>query len=200
MTEVRHAVVLLAAGGSRRLGIPKQLVEVGGEPLVRRAARAALATHPAQALIVVGAQADAVYAPVADLALIRVGCAEWEQGLSASVRAGVGAVDPDLAAALFVLADQPALDAAHLQALVDRWRGDVGRATASSYAGVIGVPAVLPRSWFSQLATLWGDQGARDLLRTRAAEVAAVPAPDLAQDIDWPADLARFRGTSRPDD
>ncbi len=63
----RHAVVLLAAGGSRRLGAPKQLVDVDGESLVRRAARAALATDPSQALVVVGAHADAVWSAVADL-------------------------------------------------------------------------------------------------------------------------------------
>ncbi len=126
MIEARHAIVLLAAGESRRLGVPKQLLTIDGEPLVRRAARAALATCPAQALIVVGARADDVYAAVADLALTRVACAEWEQGLSASIQAGVRAVDPELAAALFVLADQPALDADHLRALIACWR-DQGR-------------------------------------------------------------------------
>ena len=200
MIEARHAIVLLAAGESRRLGVPKQLLTIDGEPLVRRAARAALATCPAQALIVVGARADDVYAAVADLALTRVACAEWEQGLSASIQAGVRAVDPELAAALFVLADQPALDADHLRALIACWRTRVDRAVASAYGGVIGVPAVLPREWFGELSTLRGDQGARELLRARGRGIATVPAPGLALDIDSPADLARLRGAPHPDD
>jgi molybdenum cofactor cytidylyltransferase len=200
MSEARHAAVLLAAGESRRLGVPKQLLTIDGEPLVRRAARAALATCPAQALIVVGARADAVYAAVADLALTRVACAAWEQGLSASIQAGVREVDPKLAAALFVLADQPALEADHLQALVARWRTSVGRAVASAYGGVIGVPAVLPRGWFSDLYKLSGDQGARELLRARAADVSSVPAPGLALDIDSPADVARLSSAPHADD
>ena len=77
MSAPGHAVVLLAAGESRRLGEPKQLVVVDGESLVRRAALAAIETGPAQALIVVGARAEAVWGMVADLPLTRVQCADW---------------------------------------------------------------------------------------------------------------------------
>ncbi|MGQ0657203.1 MAG: NTP transferase domain-containing protein [Chromatiales bacterium] len=60
MSATRHAAILLAAGASRRLGTPKQLLTIDGEPLVRRAARAALATDPRQALAVLGAHAQGV--------------------------------------------------------------------------------------------------------------------------------------------
>jgi len=186
-------VVLLAAGESRRLGEPKQLVVVDGEPLVRRVARAALETGPTQALIVVGARAEAVWGAVADLSLTRVQCADWSEGLSASIRAALRTIDSHVGAALFVLCDQPALRASHLQSLVERWRMDPARAAASSYAGTLGVPAVLPRAWFEGLTGLAGDRGARDLLRARAHEVTAVESPGLANDVDGPADLERLR-------
>jgi molybdenum cofactor cytidylyltransferase len=195
MSASAHAVILLAAGGSRRLGAPKQLVVVDGEPLVRRAARAALETGPAQALIVVGAHAEAVWGAVADLPLTRIECADWSAGLSASIRASLSVLDRDVAAALFVLCDQPALEAAHLQVLVERWRSDPDRAAASSYAGTLGVPAILPRSWFLSLVGLTGDRGARDMLRARSGEVAAVSAAALADDVDGPADLDNMRAT-----
>jgi CTP:molybdopterin cytidylyltransferase MocA len=184
-----HAVVLLAAGESRRLGRPKQLVPVAGEALVRRAARAAIATDPAQALIVVGARADQVWAAVADLPLIRVDCAGWAAGLSASLHAGLDRLESGIEAALFVLCDQPALDASHLRALVTRWSVAPRRAVASGYGGTLGVPAVLPWSWFADLARLTGDRGARDLLRSRAGEVDVVEAPAFAADVDWPGDI-----------
>ena len=193
MSEPAHAVVVLAAGGSGRLGEPKQLVMIDGEPLVRRAARIALETAPAQALVVVGARSDAIWGAIADLPLTRVACDDWSAGLSASIRAGVRALDTEVDAALFVLCDQPSLDAAHLRALTAIWRLDPERAVASSYAGTLGVPAILPRSWFVDLDTLTADRGARDLLRARSAEVLGVRAAALARDVDLPADLDRMR-------
>lgn len=167
----------------------KQLIEIDGEPLLRAVVRAALATAPMQVLIVVGARADAVFATVADLGVERVDCPAWAEGMAASLRAGIAALGADGAGALIVLCDQPALTAAHLQTLVETWRRQPQRAVASAYAGTLGVPALLPRRWFAGLMRLSGDQGAREWLRRRSAEVTAVTAPDLAQDIDHPDDL-----------
>ncbi len=189
MTPARHGVVLLAAGGSRRLGQPKQLVQMAGETLVHRAARLALATAPADAVLVLGAHAEAVLAGVATLALRPVQCADWERGMGTSLRAGLAALSPACQGALVLLCDQPDLDATHLQALVQAWRRDPSRAAASAYAGVLGVPALLPRAWFPELAALDGDRGARDLLRQRARDVQAVACSPLARDIDTPNDL-----------
>ena len=184
-----HAALVLAAGGSRRLGQPKQLLPCGDETLVRRAARMALATAPLRTLVVLGADADAVFASLSGLAVTRVDCADWQTGLAASLRAGLAAVPAAAAGLLIVLCDQPALDAAHLERLCQAWREQPGRAAASRYAGRLGVPALVPRAWFADLLGLSGDAGARDLLAQRRAEVAAVDNEALAADIDVPADL-----------
>lgn len=197
MNTPRHALVLLAAGASRRLGQPKQLLRIGGETLLHRAARFGLATAPAQAILVLGAQADMI-APAADgLAVQRVHCPDWEEGLGASLRAGLAAVSTPCEGALVLLCDQPALGAAHLETLVAAWRRDPTRATASAYAGVLGVPALLPRAWFDVLSHVTGDRGARDLLRERTDQVTAVPAPSLSEDIDHPGDLSLRFAESR---
>jgi molybdenum cofactor cytidylyltransferase len=188
----QHAALLLAAGVSQRLGTPKQLLSVGGEPLVRRAARAMLATRPEALYVVVGARADEIFAAVADLPVLRVDCANWSEGLAASLRAGVGALPDRFDAALIALCDQPALTAEHLGALVAGFARARGSAVASAYAGVIGVPAILPREWFSDLLALRGDVGARDLLRDRHRAVEVVAAPSLAFDVDEPADRSRL--------
>ncbi|HEU4663779.1 MAG TPA: nucleotidyltransferase family protein, partial [Dokdonella sp.] len=65
------------------------------------------------------------------------------------------------------------------------------RACASAYAGVLGVPALLPSGWFGEIMQLRGDVGARALLRAHASEVVAVAAPALALDLDTPDDIAR---------
>lgn len=184
-----HGVLLLAAGASRRLGQPKQLLRLHDETLVHRAARLALATAPTDAVLVLGAGAEAIAAAVSDLPIRSVACADASQGMGASLRDGLAALAPECEGALVLLCDQPGLDTVHLQRLLAAWRQAPHQAVASAYAGVLGVPALLPRTWFSRLAALQGDRGARDLLRERAADVIAVDAPSLATDIDHPGDL-----------
>ncbi|TCO43379.1 nucleotidyltransferase family protein [Dokdonella fugitiva] len=190
--EPVHGAILLAAGASTRLGRAKQLIEVEGEPLLRRAARALLDTSPHSLVVVLGHDADALGACAADLPLQRIVARDHAEGLAASLRAGIAALPAACEGALVALTDQPALDGAHLRALRDAWRATPARAAASAYAGVLGVPALLPRTWFADAMQLQGDTGARALLRARAGEVVAVAAPALARDLDTPDDLERF--------
>jgi molybdenum cofactor cytidylyltransferase len=187
--SVRHAAIVLAAGASRRLGVSKQRLRYRGESLLRRATRMALATDPSECVVVLGADADANAAQIADLPLRPIHCSEWRQGMGASLRCGLAALDTRCAGALIVVCDQPALTAEHLLALRDAWRGAPLRAAASWYAGVLGVPALLPRAWFVDLADFTGDRGARDLLRARPSQVIAVDSPALEHDVDRPDDL-----------
>jgi CTP:molybdopterin cytidylyltransferase MocA len=187
-----HGLVVLAAGASRRLGKSKQLLRLHGEALVRRAARLGLGTKPGAAVIVLGADADAVYASVADLAVRRIDCVDWQQGMGASLRAGLAALPPECAGALIVLCDQPALDAPHLHKLVTAWRANPAGAAASAYAGRLGVPALLPRAWFAELMAEAGDEGARRLLARRREDVAAIADEALALDVDRSEDLGRI--------
>jgi CTP:molybdopterin cytidylyltransferase MocA len=183
-------LVLLAAGSSSRLGRAKQLLQHHGESLVRRAARMALATAPRDAVVVLGAQAEAVFAQVQDLPLRRVDCSNWQAGMSASLRAGVAALSTACRGVLVVLCDQPALDAAHLQRLCALWQARPETGVASHYAGHAAVPAVLPRTWCADLDRLDQDRGARDLLRLRQDRLQWVENEALAHDIDHPTDLS----------
>lgn len=185
----RHGVIVLAAGRSRRLGQSKQLLMIEGETQVHRTVRLALQTGPADCLVVCGQDPGPVSAAVADLACRCVTCADADLGLSASLRRGLCELDPHCSGALVLLTDQPDLEVAHLQALRDIWRADPDGAAASGYAGTLGVPALLPRSWFSVLIEGTGDMGARELLRARRDRVQVVPAPQLERDIDRPGDL-----------
>ncbi len=184
-----HGAVLLAAGASRRLGRAKQLVEIDGEPLLRRAARALLATQPLETIVVLGHEAERMREALDGLAVRCIVAPDHAEGLSASLHAGLAALDARCDGALVALTDQPALHADHLLALREAWRARPVHAAASAYAGVLGVPALLPRGWFADLARLDGDVGARGLLRARAAAVIAVAAPALERDVDTEADL-----------
>lgn len=189
-----HGAILLAAGASRRLGQAKQLIDVGGEPLLRRAALALLATQPLDCVVVLGHDAERMHGALAGLPLRTALAVDHADGMSASLRTGLAALDLRCDGALVALTDQPALHREHLLALHDAWRREPRRAAASAYADVLGVPALLPRAWFAELSRLRGDVGARDLLRARDHEVVAIAAPALARDVDTPADRADLHG------
>lgn len=186
----RHGVVLLAAGRSRRLGEAKQLLEIGGEKLVRRAARLALATSPLDAVVVTGDHADAVEEALRGLAVRCVVAEDFDEGMGRSLAAGLRHLDSACTGALVVVCDQPALTAEHLARLVEAWEAASSSAAASGYAGTVGVPAVLPRAWFPPLMSACGDRGARDLLREHAGEIRVVPDERLGEDIDHPEEAA----------
>jgi CTP:molybdopterin cytidylyltransferase MocA len=192
----RVAAVLLAAGGSRRFGRPKQLAKIAGTSLVRRAAEAALGAGCEPLFVVLGAHAGEVGAELAGLAAERVANPAHAEGIASSIRAGVaaaGAATPSCDGALLLLVDQPRVDAALLGRLLGGFRQGGGvRPVACAYAGRVGVPAVFPRSLFGELAALRGDRGARSVLEARRAELLEVPFPEGAIDLDTPEDLARI--------
>jgi CTP:molybdopterin cytidylyltransferase MocA len=186
--------LVLAAGGSRRLGKPKQLVRYRQRPLVVHIVAAARSVLPAAPLIVVvGAEALKVR-----LVLRRTRCAprivanpSWTEGLATSQRAGLAAAPRSARAALVLLVDQPRVGAAAHGRLLYAWRRRPGVPAAARYDGRSGVPAVLPRRQWRALRSLHGDQGARTLLRGSGA-LTLVDIPEAALDIDTPADLAKL--------
>lgn len=188
----RVAAVVLAAGASRRLGEPKQLLRLRGQTLVRRAALAALGSRAERVLVVTGAHAERVEAALAGLAVACVRAERWEDGLSASLRAGVSAAlarDPE-ASVLLLLADQPAADAALLDALIARHAAGA-EIVASDYGGEPGVPALFAPRFARELLALAGDRGAKALLLRESARVARVPFEGGTLDVDTPEDWAR---------
>lgn len=185
-----HVVaLLLAAGGSRRMGRPKQLLAWQGTSLVRRAAEAALASRCSELVVVLGSGSSEVAAELGGLRLRTCVNPNWEAGIASSLRTGVGELGDDAEAVLVLLADQPKVDAALLDRLiVARETSGLGLA-ASAYAGRVGVPALFARSYFDALCGLSGDRGARALLDAHRDDCARVDAPLAAFDVDTPADL-----------
>ncbi|MET0340456.1 MAG: nucleotidyltransferase family protein [Polyangiales bacterium] len=185
------ACVVLAAGRSARLGRPKQLVSVDGHPLVRRTAIAARASRCRHVGVVLGAASAAVERALFGVDVARLANPAWETGLASSLAVAVEFAEARGADALLVcVCDQPHLSTAHLDALCAAHVGS-GRAVASAYAGILGVPAVFPRARFAALRTLQGDRGAGALLRNDR-EALTIAWPEGAVDLDTPEDLARL--------
>ncbi|HEX6994612.1 MAG TPA: nucleotidyltransferase family protein [Gammaproteobacteria bacterium] len=200
-TSPAVTAVVLAAGGSSRLGTPKQLARLRGRALLARAVDAAAAATGRPVIVVVGAAALRLRALVArsfpQSAVEVVYHAGWRSGLAGSLRRGLAALPDDAHAVLCVLSDQPLVDARSLSRLVAAWRRRPGRAAAARYSGRLGVPAIVPRRSFPALRALDGDQGARRVLAADP-RVTAVEMPEAAFDVDTVEDLARLAVAARP--
>ena len=192
-------VVLLAAGGSSRLGRPKQLVLHQGKTLMRRAAEAAVAAECGPVVVVLGAQREAVASELTGLPVRLVEHPEWSAGPGGSLVAGVRALTagdaaaPAVDAVLVMLCDQLRVDSAHLRALVEAWRRTGAAVVASAYEETRGVPALFSRAVFPELGALGPEQGARGVIAREPSRVMEVPLPGGGEDVDTAADLARLR-------
>ena len=180
------AAIVLAAGGSSRMGQPKQLLPIGGQPMVRRVTQAMCETGLVQVVVVVGAHAAAVTAALAGLPVDIVANPDWAGGMSTSVRAGLGALGPEIQAVLIALADQPALTPDLLRTLVARHQASRALISAPFYQGQRGNPVLFDRQLFPELLAVEGDRGGRALFARYQGQIERVEVDDPAviQDID----------------
>jgi len=187
------AGVVLAAGRSSRLGRPKQLLPLHGEPLIRRTLRQVLASSLDQVILVIGHNADEVRAAVSSLPVACVFNPDAAAGQSTSVRAGLAALSLDVEAVVFVLGDEPGVDPDVIDALIAAWRASRSPVVAPRYQDRIGNPVLFDRRVFPELALLEGDAGARPVVRTfrETGELQLVPVGGAAPpDVDTEADYA----------
>lgn len=190
------AIVLLAAGGSSRLGQPKQLLRHEGTSLVRRAAERALAASPV-VTVVLGARREDVAAELNGLAVRCVDNPDWALGQGSSLHAGLRALPPDVDGALLMLCDQVRVDAAHLRSLISSFERTRAPIVASAYASTRGVPALFSRALFSELEALPPTGGARGLIARDPSRVVEVPLPGGEEDVDTAEDALRLTRSGR---
>lgn len=194
MADGGCALVLLAAGASRRLSRPKQLLEVAGEPLIRRMARVAIEARLFPSVVVLGSHSAQIRAVLADVPLQLVENPAWEEGMASSLRAGIAAVlqqSPHAHGAIVMLVDQPHVTATHLASIQQAHHASGCSIVATRYDDHSGPPAYFSREHFPVLQSLRGDVGARVLLR--AFDTHSVPAPPgMSIDLDTAADAARL--------
>jgi molybdenum cofactor cytidylyltransferase len=189
----RVSAVVLAAGASTRLGRPKQLLPVATHTMIEHVLGAVKAASLDEVVVVLGSSA----AQIAEH--VPTGCRvvlnpNWETGVASSIRAGLAAVDPRSEAVLFVQADQPYLSCAVLERILHAYYGSTKAIVVPTYQGRSGSPVLFDRSLFSELATLHGDVGGREVIAGSANQVLQVEmeSGQAFLDIDTLADYERF--------
>ncbi len=190
--RARIGGLILAAGGSTRLGRPKQLIELHGEPLVHVAVRAARDGGCDPVCAVTGQQSEAVERAVADLTPTVAHHESWQRGMGSSIRFGLETLGS--ASAVVILAcDQPFVNAEVIAALIRIHRETNKPIVASAYAQTLGIPALFARSCFPELLTIADTRGAKLVIQSDPNRVAILDFPAGKVDLDTPDDLRKWR-------
>jgi CTP:molybdopterin cytidylyltransferase MocA len=186
--------LVLAAGGSTRMGRPKQLALLGGRPLLEHVLRALDGAPVDEVVVALGARAAEVEAQVDLGRAVPVVVADWRKGMGHVLASALAAAPTGgHQATVVLLGDQPLVSGRAVARLVGAWRGGAGPVVTAAYGGRPGHPKLFDHRLLPELLRLSGDAGARDLLAAHPGWVAAVEVGGLGSDadVDVEADLER---------
>jgi molybdenum cofactor cytidylyltransferase len=192
---VSVAAVVLAAGRATRMGGQKLLLPFAGRPLVQWAVDAALGSRAGETIVVVGHEAEQVVKVLEDRPVTVVVNAGYEEGLSTSLQAGVRATGAGCDAAVFLLADQPFVDSALVDRLIDRFAESGAEVVRPLIGDRPAHPVLMSARLFPEILEQRGDVGGREVIDRRPERVCMVPVDDprVAQDIDSMEDYEAAR-------
>jgi molybdenum cofactor cytidylyltransferase len=189
------AGIILAAGESTRFGEPKQLLRLGGRYLIEWVLTAALDSNLDQVLLVLGFDHARIRSSLSSVAshpkceiLVNP---EYRDGQSTSLKAGILRIGNELPSVMFLLGDQPLIDTALINLLLERYKGSEKPICVPTCRGARGHPTLFARLFYSAILKLMGDKGARDLITDHPDQVLTVEIPDalVFLDIDHREDV-----------
>lgn len=189
-------IILLAAGASRRMGTPKQLLEIGKETLIERAIRITKQVDNSQTVVVLGANADKIKPIIKEDKSTNVIINEdWQKGMGTTLQAGIRFLlkkTPALEAVIASVCDQPYLNEIILGQLIIEFKKREGEIIAAAYANIKGVPALFSKTLFPKLLTLNEDEGARKIIKNYTGKVLTIDFPKGEIDLDTPESYQQF--------
>ncbi|MBW8687006.1 nucleotidyltransferase family protein [Chitinophaga rhizophila] len=190
----KYGVIILGAGNSSRLGQPKQLLMYQGKTLICQMAEQAIAAVGSPVVLVTGANAPLIMQKLCGFALEIVENDNWADGMGSSISTGMKAISkhPGLAGVIIMVCDQPFVTTALLQQLIDQQMIAGKGIIACTYDNTAGTPVLFTKTYFEALAALEGQQGAKKILQQSTDDLALVPFPLGALDIDTAEDYQRL--------
>lgn len=187
--------ILLAAGASRRMGRPKQLLPFKGTTLIQYMCEELLKVDFEQFIVVLGANEALIRPKIESLPVHIVVNKAWDRGMGGSITKGLSfslRQATNLDAYIIVLCDQPFLTADYLNLLCQNHQTYKKGIISSEYANTIGVPAFFHKKYEEDLLALNGQRGAKKLFKKYKHDLLSIPFPEGEIDLDTPDDYERF--------
>lgn len=194
---MKIAALMLAAGQSKRFNGLKQLADVNGKPMIvhtlsQLTNNGHLLNQLCEFNIVLGENAPQI-SSILPPYVTSITCTNWQLGMGASLAFGVGEADNEASHLLITLADQVAILHEHIKTMLHYCHKMPEKIIAAQYNNTMGVPVILPRSYFASLMSLNADSGARKIIQQHAKDVVLVNMPVAKYDIDTQSDLVTWR-------
>ena len=186
-------IVILAAGASTRMGTPKQLLRYQERTLLRHTIEVAIASVCRPIVVVLGANAQLIRSDISQLSIQIVENLQWNKGMSSSIEVGIQELktfSPELDAVIVTLCDQPFISTEIINQLALAYHSTNKPIIACEYGKTLGVPALFSDRLFSELMTLIGGEGAKQIIKKHSQEVFSISFPEGATDIDTPKEYA----------
>ncbi len=188
----RITIVILAAGGSKRLGGPKQMLLYQGTSMIRHLAKGALDSRAGKVAVVLGAYLETIEQEIESMPVRIIRNEKWEEGMGGSIAMAVESVRNESDAILFTASDQPLVTTPFLNSMIEASRASAKRIIAAEYSETLGIPALFPGKYFDELAALSGDSGAKKIILKHRTSVIGIPFPEGSVDIDQLTDLKKL--------
>jgi molybdenum cofactor cytidylyltransferase len=190
----RTSAVVLAAGMSKRMGAPKQLLRAGENTLLERALNTVRRSRADEIILVLGFGAKEIQRSISTLGIKVVVNEGYQEGMGSSLRAGISVVHPQAQAALIMLADQPFVLPSTLDRLIQHHQRARPQIVIPTYKGFRGNPVLLDRSVFPEVASLKGDIGCRAIFGKHTENIARLAVDDagILFDVDTREDFEKL--------
>ncbi len=182
------AIIILAAGASSRMGMPKQLLMHEGKTLIKRVAEMALDTPCHPIVVVLGACKEEIRKEIKKIPLTIIENPNWEDGMSSSIKMGlVGAymTQKDIDAVIFLTVDMPFVSINLInKMIIEANQSPDSQIVACNYEKNIGIPVLFKRSLFNDLLELKGDEGAKKIVTKNKDKTTLIDFPEGKFDLD----------------
>lgn len=187
---------MLAAGSSQRLGTPKQLLQVGNDFLINHMIHTIRAGGIEDLNVILGYEFEKIRKAIHDKAVRIIRNEFWEQGISSSVRAGLGKMDPEANEVIMFVVDQPFLTTELVNLFISHYRTHHPDIMATRVGKQLCHPVLFTRKYFAELKDLHGDTGGKQLFQRHVVDFFDWNDQRLAVDLDTQVDYHKYQELS----
>ena len=188
-------VLLIAAGASKRMGSPKQLLKWGSKTLIKHQIDI-LQQVNLNVSVVLGANAELIEETIKDLNVGVFFNEDWQNGMGSSIACGAKELvlhKESFEGILIALVDQPLISSEHFLKMIKNFESGKHQIIVSQTdSGITGPPVLFDVAYLDELKTLQGDEGAKPIIKKHSEKVILIPSEDCLEDIDTPEAYQRM--------